>query len=104
MLRRTARILLVIFCVAMLAQQTNLGSFLAGAECSEPCPDDLDRGHCSLGCVTCTCATHGSMLSLAEPASAPVAGFLARVESEPFALVFDPRADTIFHVPRPNLT
>ena len=51
---------LVLFCLAVLIQETNLGSLAFGAECVETCPDDTSPGHCPPICATCSCGTHAN--------------------------------------------
>jgi hypothetical protein len=58
------RLVLAAFLALFLAQESSLGSVLAGAECAESCPDDSPAGRCSPVCVTCAC---GSRLSPVAP-------------------------------------
>jgi len=41
----------------LLAQESSLGSLLAGAECLETCPEDAQGGRCSPVCVACSCGS-----------------------------------------------
>jgi len=54
------RLVVVVLLSLCLAQESSLGSLLAGAECLETCPDDAPGGRCSPVCVACSC---GSRLS-----------------------------------------
>jgi len=49
------RLVVVAVLTLFLAQESSLGSLLAGAECLETCPDDSPAGRCSPVCVTCAC-------------------------------------------------
>lgn len=103
MLRPIARIVLVGFCVTMLAQQTNLGSLLFGDECRDNCPDDDGTHRCPIGCTSCACVGHGTPVSCAHPVHATVRSVVARVPFDTPTLLPDPQPDAIFHVPKPTL-
>ena len=103
MFRRIARVLLVGFCVTIVAQQTNLGSLVFGDECRDNCPDDAASHRCPLNCTSCTCVGHGTPVSLALPMSAAVRPAVARVQNDEPKTLPDPQPDSIFHVPRPIL-
>jgi len=100
MLPRLARILFAVFCVLTVAQQTNLGSLIAGDECRDNCPDDDASHRCPLNCTSCACVGHGTPASLTSAAAATLRPVLARVSSEEPRRLPDPRPETIFHVPR----
>jgi len=103
MLQRLARFLVVVFCVTMSAQQTNLGSLMFGDACPERCPDDVAPNRCPVGCTACSCVGNGTAVSLALPVLATVQSVVRHVEcDEPMPLP-DPQPDSIFHVPRPIL-
>jgi hypothetical protein len=51
------RLVVVALLSLFLAQESSLGSLLAGAECAETCPDDAPGGRCSPVCFTCSCGT-----------------------------------------------
>ena len=72
------RLVVVALLSFFLAQESSLGSLLAGAECAETCPDDSPGGRCSPVCVTCSCGTRMNpvpprVVSLETPA--PRIGF-----------------------------
>ena len=97
---RLARILIAGFCVAMSAQQSNLGSLLVGDECRDSCPDDDASHRCPLNCMSCTCVGHGIPVSLSlgvPPTDRLGAG---RVPSDEPRKQPDPQPDAIFHVPK----
>jgi len=97
---RLARILLAAFCILGVAQQTNLGSLVAGDECRDNCPDDGASHRCPLNCTSCACVGHGTPLSLASAPPATLRPVLARVSFDEPRWLADPRPETIFHVPR----
>jgi hypothetical protein len=103
MLPRVARILLAVFCVTVVAQQTNLGSLIFGDECPESCPDDVAPNRCPVGCTACSCVGNGTAVSLALPLTATVRPAVTQVESDETKTPPDPQPDSIFHVPRPLL-
>jgi len=100
MFLRFARVVLVGFCVTMVAQQTSAGSILFGDECSQDCPDDVAPHRCPLNCTACACCGHGIPVSSTPPAPFPVQLAEARIERDEPKAPPDPRPDTIFHVPR----
>jgi hypothetical protein len=51
------RLVVVALLSFLLAQESSLGSILAGEECAETCPDDSPGGRCSPVCVACSCGT-----------------------------------------------
>ena len=55
--RPVVRFVVVALLSLVLAQESSLGSLLAGAECRETCPDDTPAGRCSPVCSTCACGT-----------------------------------------------
>ena len=59
MLRRV----LALLCVAVLIQESNLGSLFVGAACMEKCANDTAPGHCSPICASCACGTHANPVS-----------------------------------------
>jgi hypothetical protein len=93
-------LVLVLGCVTILAQQTNLGSLFFGDDCSEDCPEDVAPHRCPPGCASCSCVGHGSVVTPAADVVTPepllVGGFVACASPK----VPDPRAESIFHVPR----
>lgn len=101
---RWVQLLLVAFCVAILGQQTSLGSLVLGDECTERCPEDAAQGRCAPGCISCSCPTHGSAINLAtlvaEPEAAPIAPF----ETDDRKASADEIPDAVFHVPKPLLS
>lgn len=103
MLRRLTRTLLLGFCVAIAAQQSNVGSLVFGDECRDRCPDEDSSHRCPPNCLSCTCVAHGIPVSMARSSHAVVV--LAAPLSAPDIpkKVLDPRPDSIFHVPRPSL-
>jgi len=55
--RSVVRLVVVALLSLVLAQESSLGSLLAGADCRETCPDDAPAGRCSPVCSTCACGT-----------------------------------------------
>jgi hypothetical protein len=103
MLRGVARILLVGFCVTMVAQQTNLGSLLFGDECQDDCPDNGTSNRCPLSCTSCACVGHGTPVSFECPVPFTVRPVVMRVQRDEPKRLPDPQPDAIFHVPKPTL-
>jgi hypothetical protein len=103
MFRRQARVVLVLFCAAVFAQQTNLGSLVFGDECRDSCPDDAASHRCPLNCTSCTCVGHGTPVSLALPLPVIVRAAVPRTECDEPTTPPDPQPDAIFHVPKPLL-
>jgi hypothetical protein len=103
MIRRLARILLVGFCVTMVAQQTNLGSLLFGDECQDNCPDSSTSHRCPLSCTSCACVGHGTPVTMALPVPFTVRPVVIRVARDKRKRLPDPQPDAIFHVPKPIL-
>jgi hypothetical protein len=82
-----------------LAQESSLGSLLAGAACPETCPDDAPGGRCSPVCVACSCGTRlnpfpprvarleapapRDAFELATPAAPPAEGHPAEIAHVP---------------------
>ena len=103
MLRLLARVLFVGLCMAMAAQQSNVGSLVFGDECRDHCPDDGSSHRCPPNCMSCACVAHGTPVSMAE--ASPAVDLVATprpATSMPTRMV-EPRPDAIFHVPRPSL-
>jgi hypothetical protein len=103
MLRQLARVLLAVYCVTVVTQQTNLGSLAFGDECRDNCPDDTTSHRCPLNCMSCSCVGHGTPVSLALFVPSGVRPALERLHCDEPKTLTDPRPDSIFHVPRPLL-
>jgi hypothetical protein len=103
MLLRIGRVLLMACCVALVAQQSNLGSLIFGDECYDGCPDDTGSHRCPLGCTACGCVGHGSPLMLGALVPDPLRLEVARVERDDTVRLPDPHPVSIFHVPKPIL-
>jgi len=102
MWQRLARVLFSVFCVTMVAQQTNVGSLLFGDECHDNCPDDPGSHRCPLNCTSCTCVGQGTPVSLALFVPATVQVGVSRVPCDEPKKFPDPQPAAIFHVPRPT--
>jgi len=90
-------------CLALVAQQSNLGSLIFGDECYDGCPDDTGSHRCPLGCTACGCVGHGSPLMLVTGAMPPARCAVARIEGDAAPRLPDPQPASIFHVPKPSL-
>ena len=99
MLARAALLTFVLACVAIVAQQTSLGSLLLGDACSESCPDDTSPHHCPPGCAGCACS-HGAQLHCATVLLSIDGLVVARVDSDETPRLLDAPPGAIFHVPR----
>ena len=96
------RLVVVALLSFFLAQESSLGSLLAGEECAETCPDDAPGGRCSPVCVTCACGTRLNPVApgvarlevpvprdafeLATPAVVPVEGHPADIAHVPIGV------------------
>ena len=103
MLPRLARILVAVFCVAVVAQQSNLGSLIFGDECRDGCPDEDASHRCPLNCTSCACVGHGTPVSLGSAVLATSRPVINRVERDEPRRLPDPLPSAIFHVPKPTL-
>jgi len=103
MLRKLARVLLIVACVASLAQETTLGSLLFGDACSESCPGDIAPHRCPPGCTTCSCAVHGTTLNVISDATAQPPRAMERLVFDEAPQPADLRPDPVFPVPKPAL-
>ena len=93
------RLVVVALLTLFLAQESSLGSLLAGAECLETCPDDSPAGRCSPVCVTCACGTHLNPVPMRAAGLATPVPRVVLERATPTVAWTDGHPSDISHVP-----
>jgi hypothetical protein len=94
------RTFFILAVVVFLGQATGIVAFVAGAECTENCPDDRLDNQCSPLCVCSTCNAHHRPLAPVERVTLPGQPFLQRVPLQSTQAPASPTPFKIFHVPK----